>query len=346
MSRRGTIRATHAESQWTFRLDQEEGPAFARLGRWRLTHLEAAKPWLRELKSALTQDPGEAGNGGEDGEDEERAAAWFAAALSAAGGRCLAVRWQASEFPWPAWPEELRLGFPSAGALWPADFELLGLWLGTRRVAKRDALSPEATRRRIAWWREQGVVVSVVDGVVLGALDEATLAEAVAAQRALTSDEDMASSFFGDALGYPPCCVRAYLELAARDDAAMADARLGGAGGPPENGFLIGPLALLSHTPCSPQCKPSASLARRLLKAMDARAPGFEARWRRVATGVWGLDASGRAWVFGGGATVSSAYRLDGGAHESLRFRGEALDSSGPASLDLTFYADHRRNDP
>lgn len=68
---------------------------------------------------------------------------------------------------------------------------------------------------------------------------------------------------------------------------------------------------------------------------MDARAPGFEAHWRRVASGVWGLDASGNAWVFGGGSAVSSAYRFEGGVRESLDFRGEALDASGPASLDV-----------
>lgn len=340
MSRRGIIRATHSQARWTFRLDQETGPAFARIGPWRLTHLESAAPWLRDLKTALVAGDADVG------EDEKRIAEWVGAALSSVGAGYLGVHWQAEGFPWPAWPEELRLGFPSAGALWPADFELLGLWLGTRRVAKRDALTAEATKSRIAWWRANGLAVGVLDGVVLGALDDATLAEAETAQRALTSDEDMASSYFGDALGYPPCCVRAYLALGARDDAAMVDARLGDEGGPPENGFLIGPLALISHTPCSAQCQPSARLARRLLKAMDARAPGFEARWRRVATGVWGLDASGHAWVFGGGSTVSNAFRFDGGVQESLGFRGEALDASGPASLDLTFHADHRRKNP
>lgn len=341
MSRRATIRATRAQARWTFRLDREEGPAFARLGRWRLTHLESATPWLRDLRTTLAH--ADAHHEGEV--DEALAAEWVTAALYATGARELAVRWQAQEFRWPAWPEELRLGFPSAGALWPADFELLGLWLGTRRVAKRDALNPKATRDRIAWWRAQGLLVRVVDGVVLGALDEATLTGAAEAQRALASDEDAASSFFGDALGYPPCCVRAYLALGARDDSAMADARLG-ASGPPENGFLIGPLALLSHTPCSPTCQPSARLARRLLEAMNARSPGFEARWRRVATGVWGLDASGAAWVFGGGTTVSRAFRLEGGVQENVRFRGEALGMSGPASFDLTYCADHRRKTP
>lgn len=344
MSRRGTIRATHAHVRWTFRLDEEEGPAFARLGRWRLTHLESATPWLRHLKTALDRGNAEA-NGGDD-VNEALAAEWVASALSSVGARCLGVRWHARDFPWPAWPEELRLGFPASGALWPADFELLGLWLGTRRVAKRDALNAEAARRRVAWWRAQGLCVGVVNGVVLGALEEATLTEAIEAQRALASDEDAVSSFFGDALGYPPCCVRAYLALGARDDAAMADARLGGASGPPESGFLIGPLALLSHTPCSPNCRPSTQLARRLLAGMDARSPGFEARWRRVATGVWGLDADGGAWVFGGGSTVSSAFRLDGGVQELVRFRGEGLSSSGPASLHLTYCADHRRKEP
>lgn len=224
----------------------------------------------------------------EAAEREDRVAEFVGAALSSVGALCLSTRWQDEEFPWPAWPEELRLGFPSSGALWPADFELLGLWLGTRRVVKRDSLTTDAKHARIAWWRSSGLAVAEVEGVVLGALDEVTLGEAVAAQRALATEEDAASGYFGDALGYPPCCVRAYLTLGARDDAAMLDARLGVEAGPPENGFLIGPLAVISHTPCSAHCQGSVLLARRLLGAMDARSPGFEARWRRVATGVWG----------------------------------------------------------
>lgn len=336
MSRCGIIHATHEGRRWTLRLEDDEGPAFVRLGTWRLTHLESAAPWMRELKTRLTAN---------EGGDEAEVVAQVSRALLDLGACDISIRWRDAAFTWPTWPEALRLGFPSAGGLWPADFELLGLWLGTRRVAKRDGLTDEARRARVQWWRSAGLSVGEVDGVVFGALDEATVHKAVAAQHALTHHENSASRDLGDALGYPRCCVDAYLSLGPRDDDAMLDARPSDVG-PPENGFLIGPLAILSHTPCRAHCPASLRLARRLLRGMDARSPGFETRWRRVATGVWGLDSSGGAWVFGGGNTVERAGKLDGGVAEALRFRGEALSECGPASLPLTFHADHRRTTP
>ena len=309
-----------------------------KLGPWRLTHVESPAPWLRDLRASLA-------GASDESPSEVQVVARVSAALLDASASHITSRWRDAAFRWPMWPEELRLGFPAAGCLWPADFELLGLWLGTRQVVKRDALSEESKRARIAWWHASGLAVAEVDGVLLGALNDATLNRAVAAQRALSSDEDTASRYLGDALGYPPCCVDAYLSLGARDDAAMFDARLEEPG-PPENGFLIGPLAIVSHTPCHPRCEATLHLARVLLRAMDARSPGFEARWRRVATGVWGLDAKGAAWVFSGDSAVERAYTFQGGAHEMPGFRGESLSVVGPASLPLTFRADHRRSRP
>ncbi|MEM7609988.1 MAG: hypothetical protein AAF411_31970, partial [Myxococcota bacterium] len=155
----------------------------------------------------------------------------------------------------------------------------------------------------------------------------------------------------GALLGYPPCCVDAYLALPSQDDAAFVrhwDGRTHHRpAAPPASpllGFLIGPLALLSHRPCGPGCTASRRLAQRLLDGAEARSPGYATRWTRATSGVWAMDRFDRGWVLSGERAIerSLQFRVEG-AHVRTRAALELRGRSIERLLEtMVSFVDHR----
>ena len=295
--------------------------AFAHVGGWALSHYGPSTDALRELGRRLEGQTGGALD-----------------VLTQLGA--VLVRTFPVEPRLPRWSEVHRIGEPSP--LLPFDPELVGLQLGTRRIAKRDELDEASAEAVTSWWRANGLETRRVDHCVFAARRPADLDEAEHWQGALTADERAASRALGERLGYPPCCVDAYLALDANDDVALACQLLPHDDDPasPLTLWLHAPLALVSHAPCSLRCEPTRQLARTLLEALNERHRGFAAQWMRAARRVHAFDADGDAWSFG-----EDQLRLDGNAlvasplEDVLRIDAFGLHV-GARKLGL--FADHR----
>ena len=197
----------------------------------------------------------------------------------------------------PKWSARARSGEPQGDYVFPFDPETAGLGRGLRRVVKREARDEAEAIEAETWLRQRGLLVQRLGQVVLGARDAGELARAVEAERAGDRDPSAVRAL-GEALGYPRCCVEAYLALPIRDDAALFDALLpapGAAPAPPETLWLVGPLALVSHAPCSLDCAATRELGGALLTALEAEHPAFRERWRSLARRVHVVTTQGRA---------------------------------------------------
>ena len=212
----------------------------------------------------------------------------------------------------PQWSAAMRSGVPREGSLWPYDGELAALEAGARALVRREwGASEDAARERDTCALERRGLHTQVEGkgdgsgrvVVLAAREAQTLADASGRERAVEVDaagwEDAASAM-GRALGYPPCCVAAFVRGRARHDAVLMAERLPevrhDALGP-ESLWLDGALALVSHVPCAPACTATRALARRVLEALDGASPGFAVRWRERAARVQLLTPEGRMFA-------------------------------------------------
>ena len=195
------------------------------------------------------------------------------------------------------WPGIRRAGGADVEEIWPFDPESVALDLGLRRLIKREAVPGR--------------------GVVFESPDDAEIAAAHRAEEALArgaeadADADHAVAHLGDALGYPPCCVQAFLEQGRRDDLSLALALLPEPGGPPASpltSWLVPPLALVSHAPCGLSCGATEELARALLDELDRRRPGFRSRWHGLAARVQAVSSDGRFFA-GADELVADAQR-------------------------------------
>jgi hypothetical protein len=209
----------------------------------------------------------------------------------------------------PRWPGFLRTG-PSPRleqSLWPFDPELAAMRAGLRRLAKRDWLTPQQRDKDAAWLKENGVLVSSTETAdsegryaLFAAASSDVLNRALAAEAALGasgSKRESAAEWLGEALGYPACCVDAFQRLGRRDDLTLAMELLPPIGSEPASPFsqwLNGPLALISHTPCSLYCNASIALAQALLVELEKDRPGFSAQWEQLARRIQVIDAEGR----------------------------------------------------
>lgn len=245
-------------------------------------------------------------------------------------------------FAVPRWSCLARTGAPSAGGLFPFDPELAQLELGARSVIKRETRTEEERVQVESWFFEHGLDVLVAGSVVLAGRDEARLARARDAE--LAGDRDaVAVRELGALLGYPSCCIEAYLALPVRDDAALFSALLPSppVPAPPETLWLIGPLSLLAHTPCSLVCPASYELGRSTLARLDRETPGFDQRWRALARRVHVIDDLGRALSFElegtyGAGEVGAASRTFGNGVPCVE------PCSPPDLARVRFVADHR----
>lgn len=103
--------------------------------------------------------------------------------------------------------------------------------------------------------------------------------------RAPTSTQRQAMRGFGELLGYPPCCIEAY--LAGPSSPAFERGTTGfylepyhrtaGPFDPRLNRFALD-RALVSHAPCTYRCAPSAEIAQAALDATEVLDPGFARR--------------------------------------------------------------------
>ncbi|NOY93272.1 MAG: hypothetical protein GXP55_18965 [Deltaproteobacteria bacterium] len=203
----------------------------------------------------------------------------------------------------PRWPGAVRSGAPTEASIWPFDPELAALEGGLRSALKREPLDARELAQDRAWLEGHGLRVGQVEGdddVLLAAENERTLEAALDAERQLRAHDDaLAVARMGELLGYPRCCREAVAALARRDDASLFQTLLPGFDAPasPLSNWL-GPLALISHAPCSLGCEPSVRLAAEVLARLEAEHPGFRQRWLELARrlhvltpeGVWLLD--------------------------------------------------------
>jgi hypothetical protein len=204
----------------------------------------------------------------------------------------------------PRWPSHLRRGRAREGSLWPFDAELAAFAAGRRSLCKRDGLDDRERGEEEQWLEAAGLGVKTVAGAegwtVFGASDATRLDRALEAESALRggpSEADGAAEWLGRALGYPTCCVEAFRRLGARDDLTLASVLLPRLPHPPASplsAWLAGPLALVSHAPCSLACRPTLDLAKATLAALESARPGFASRWVRLARRILSVDDEGR----------------------------------------------------
>jgi len=177
-----------------------------------------------------------------------------------------------------------RLPFSPAPLLErPFDHELTQLAMGLRKVVKREFVSPQSLTevRGLGWYAR------VVEGnydvapnspevrpgahadyctVFFGeqaAVDKACLLEPI--ERGKRGDDRReAMAGLGTLLGYPGCCVAAYLDqLEQGEDASFARLFAAGPleGAPRWNNLFVLSHALISHFPCTLACEVTAELA-------------------------------------------------------------------------------------
>ncbi len=251
--------------------------------------------------------------------DLDDAIAALQAIAVAAGARLTRARLAPGGRALPRWPSNLRTGAPhmAAGSIWPFDPELAGLRLGARRVAKRECFDDDSERADRAWLEASGATVARAgeidpDGrrVLLAAMDPAALGDGlVLAEAALQArDRDLPARALGAALGYPPCCVDAFLAADGRDDLSLLALLppIDAPPAPPWTQWLNAPLALISHTPCTLTCEPTIALARALCAELDQMSPGFAAAWRDLAARFQVVDHRGRGLAIRGEGALAT----------------------------------------
>ena len=243
----------------------------------------------------------------------------------------------------PRWPSTLRTGVPrgEARSIWPFDAELTGLEIGKRRIVKREAFDEPAALADIAWLEENGVIVRRAnappgdDGrrVHFGGFDPKEIDAAVELEDRLRRQDGSstdAAAWFGDALGYPPCCVERFTSLTSRDDETLVRELLPRLPAEPASPLSVWltPLALVSHAPCELGCRSTLDLAGALLDELDRRFSGFRERWTHLAQRVHVLDSATRslAVLLAGDLSETAPARIDRATEIRIPSRSDLSD--------------------
>lgn len=217
----------------------------------------------------------------------------------------------------PRWSGAIRSRAAVPGEHWPFDAELVALRRGMRRLIKRDGLSAAQVPATERWFEQHGLLTRTIPDsddrlVVFAAGDAALLAAAFEAEQAISEPHgpsaQEAVAWMGDALGYPPCCVARFLSVAARTDAALAEALLPPVTAAPASAltlWLHPPLSLHSHAPCSLVCEATRARGERMLAALESERPGFAAWWWARARRLHVVDTEGRAYALAGEGALS-----------------------------------------
>ena len=213
-------------------------------------------------------------------------------------------------------------------------------------MLKRECFTDAAAVADRAWLNAAGLIVAGVgivepDGrrVLFATDDEAaltpTLGEAEAALRR-GPDADAARTL-GAALGYPPCCIDAFVAAAGHDDRALVAGLDGATPASPLTVWLNQPLALVSHVPCGLDCAPTRALAAAILDELDRETPGFAAAWRSLATRLHVLDHRGRGLALVGDGALATGFTIT----EAVAFVPDDDDTLGPIAVPLADAVGH-----
>jgi len=135
--------------------------------------------------------------------------------------------------------------------------------------------------------------------VLFAARDPQGAAQGIAAERRLRElDDASAVDAMGALLGYPACCRDAVAGLTLRDDESLFRALLPAPGAQAASALSswLGPLALISHAPCSLSCVPSLRLGAALLGELERAHEGFRARWLELSARIHVVTPEG-LWV-------------------------------------------------
>jgi len=267
-------------------------------------------PMVREIVLALGKEFTSAGRH-EKGRDLREVVQWLSGALSRLVKGDTAVALTASLFPdqhVPRFSQSARNGFPAGLNLIPCDHELIGLLEENRSLIKRETFSQAEFDASYAWLERWGLHLkawespdNALSRVIFAARGEAYIRRALDAETALVKSrgQDLEClAELGGLLGYPPCCVEAFMAQRAHDDLSMAVSWVAGNSGEslsPKMSHLIGPLSLYSHTPCSGRCEATSGLVADLLDSVGTYADaGYAARWDEATRAIhaWGRDGA------------------------------------------------------
>lgn len=295
-----------------FRPDDGKVKALAFAAGFGLAYLDASPPTsmrdrLGELAAAFVR----AGEG-RSGEDDAMRAVERAVVEVFPHAKTKVLRRVPVDQRVPRWPVSMRSGEPDPkrGRLWPFDAETTGMQIGTRKLMLREWLDEVDAQADARWLESHGLVVARLGDrpesgpvALLAAFDRATIDEARKAHRDASAPSDRwqdAARRMGELLGYPRCCVEAFVRVRLRDDLSMfADLLppIGSAPSSPLAGWLVGATTSISHAPCAADCAPTLALARSVLDALDRGSPGFCGIWERLARRVHAIDVDGRCFA-------------------------------------------------
>ncbi|AKF03233.1 radical SAM protein [Sandaracinus amylolyticus] len=193
-----------------------------------------------------------------------------------------------------AWDLDPRTLSSTLGAAAIVDLELERLVAGHKRGLLKEGVAARDVDGLIRAYRATGLVAAVVEthdidasgskhlegrshAIVAVARTDDDLAEIVALQRARDTRA------MGARMGYPTCCVEAFLAQPDRRDNVeneRATLRRTGARAIDARVVRTGPVRLLSHHPCSGDCAASIAIAEQALQHLAAIDPRG-ARWAR-----------------------------------------------------------------
>jgi hypothetical protein len=186
--------------------------------------------------------------------------------------------------------------------VWPFDAELAAFRLGLRALIRREGLDEREAEVEREYYRRAGLDVRWIGPphrTLIAATNAAVLEEAAAREAAnVSADASFADAarWFGEALGYPSCCVESFVRIRRRDEKLLLAEHLpplGHATAPAATVWINGALALISHAPCALTCSASIALGKRILDELERAHPGFGAAWSTIAKRVHAIDRAG-----------------------------------------------------
>ena len=243
-------------------------------------------------------------------------------------------------------------------ALLGVDPEIELIVRGHKRACLKEAVRCAEAEGLCRAYRAMGLVADIVElhgfaqgrdahergadfAIVAVAADQAALDEVLAAQRAHSTAQGKAAvEAMGALMGYPTCCVQAFLSQRTRGD-NLDNERLTFRRAPGEalHPLLhrVGGVRLLSHHPCSPSCAGSIRIGEHILEALAAvDAPATAWARERMDRPVLFLDYQRRielqgAWE-GDRFRVDAALPLDEARHLGVDAAAIAAIELSPAA--------------
>ncbi|MEI8256994.1 MAG: hypothetical protein WCJ30_15075, partial [Deltaproteobacteria bacterium] len=234
------------------------------------------------------------------------------------------------------------------------DPEIALLASGEKRGCLKENVSREEAPGLCRAYRAMGFAADIVEfhgldagedahvrgadfAIVAVAADDAALAEVLTAQRAHGAAKSReAVEAMGALVGYPPCCVRAFLDQRTRgdnvDNERMPFRRAPGEALHPLLHRVAG-VRLLSHHLCSPSCAGSIRIGEAIVRALEAIDPQATARvLQRLARPVLFLDYQRRLELQG--SWEGDRFRVDR-AHSLGEARHLGLDPSAISAIEV-----------